>query len=43
MSSKKEINVKIDNNGLFVYNSKKEFHREGGPAIEYSNGNKSWY
>ena len=25
------------------YNSKDQFHREDGPAIEYTNGNKSWW
>ena len=25
------------------YNENHELHREDGPAIEYSNGNKYWY
>ena len=25
------------------YNSKREFHREDGPAVEYANGYKVWY
>jgi len=31
---------KYDNK--FWYNSKKEFHREDGPAIEWINGDKEW-
>ena len=25
------------------YNDKNQYHRDDGPAIEYSNGNKYWY
>ena len=37
-------NPRIDGVGnKFWYNKNREFHRENGPAVEYSNGNKCWY
>jgi len=37
-------NIGIDDEGnVFYYNEKGELHREGGPAIEYANGDKEWY
>ena len=32
-----------DNGDTFWKNDKGEWHRENGPAIELSNGTKSWY
>jgi len=37
-------NPKIDVDGSkFWYNSKGEFHRDDGPAIEWFDGDKAWY
>ena len=34
----------IDSNGnKYWHNSKEQWHREDGPAIEYKNGTKHWY
>jgi hypothetical protein len=33
----------IKYNTKYWYNSKMELHRVDGPAVEYPNGNKSWY
>ena len=38
--------IKIDENGNKRYYSDRDmtiYHREDGPAIEYVNGEKSWY
>ena len=36
--------VAVTNNGsIFWYNEKNQLHREDGPAIEYSHGEKVWY
>jgi hypothetical protein len=40
----KTYKVTIDSNGTKCwYNAKDQRHREDGPAIEWSNGYKSWY
>lgn len=37
-------NPTIDSCGTKIwYNSAGEFHRDNGPAIEYANGDKTWY
>jgi len=37
-------NPEIDKRGdKWWYNSKGEFHREDGPAVEYSDGSKTWW
>jgi len=33
----------IDEFGVKRYYLNDQLHREGGPAVEYSNGDKSWY
>lgn len=36
--------LRIDKKGnRFWFNKKHEFHRIGGPAIEWNNGDKEWY
>ena len=36
--------VEVDMRGTrWYYNSDNQFHREGGPAIEWHDGTKSWY
>ena len=35
--------VKVHEDRIEWFNSKGQLHREDGPAIEYSNGTKSWY
>ena len=40
MSSECEIDK--DGNKCW-YNSKREYYREDGPAVECANGNKAWY
>jgi hypothetical protein len=37
--------IEKTNNGTFYYSDKKmtEYHREDGPAVEYSYGAKEWY
>ena len=32
-----------DSNGTYYYNNLNQLHREDGPAIELTNGDKSWY
>jgi hypothetical protein len=40
----KTYKVTVDENGTTRwYNEKNEHHREDGPAIEHSNGEKHWY
>src|SRR5574343_291036 len=34
---------KTDLFGTYYYNEKNQLHRTDGPAIEYSNGTKSWF
>jgi len=37
-------NLWIDKNGTKKwYNSNGEYHREDGPAIEWTNGSKEWF
>ena len=38
-----EYKIKIYEDRTEWYNLKGQLHREGGPAIEYANGTKSWY
>ena len=33
----------IDQSSITWYNEKEEIHREDGPAVEYTNGNKWWW
>ena len=40
---KLEPQEKYNLGNVYYYNSKYEIHREGGPAIEASNGSKYWY
>ena len=36
--------IEVDNEGTrFYYNSAGQLHRTNGPAIEWSNGTKSWF
>ena len=36
--------IEVDSSGTrWYYNSDNQFHREGGPAIEWHDGTKSWY
>jgi hypothetical protein len=35
--------INIDKNGNKFYYWNDRYHREDGPAIEFSNGNKWWY
>ncbi len=35
--------IKIYKNYIIFINNKNQFHRENGPAIINSNGDKSWY
>lgn len=35
--------VSAEEHGLVWRNSEGRVHREGGPAIEWKNGDKSWY
>ena len=36
--------IEVDTRGTrWYYNSANQLHREGGPAIEYADGSKSWY
>ena len=38
------LECRVDTDGSVRYfNSKREFHRVYGPAIEYSDGSRSWY
>jgi hypothetical protein len=44
MLNSEESVLTIDKNGTKRWRNKNgELHRVGGPAIEYSDGNKSWY
>ncbi len=37
------VRKEINGNGCIIYyNDKNQYHREDGPAIEWSNGNKWW-
>ena len=38
-----EYKVKVDANGTKHWYLNGEYHREDGPACEYSNGDKAWY
>jgi len=39
-----KINKDIDEYGnICYYNEQGQLHREDGPAVEYANGDKSWY
>jgi len=38
-----EYIVKKYEDRIEYYNMENKLHREDGPAVEYSNGNKSWY
>ena len=38
-----EYNVKVYSNGDRYWYYEGEYHRLGGPAIEYAEGNKAWY
>ena len=39
-----KYHIEVDNEGTrFYYNSAGQLHRTDGPAIEWGNGNKSWY
>ncbi len=33
----------VEQFSVYYYNEKNEFHREDGPALEFTNGNKYWY
>jgi hypothetical protein len=35
--------VKLNNGLIKYYDKNGEFHREDGPAVLYSNGDKQWY
>lgn len=36
--------VEVDRHGTrYYHNAAGQLHREGGPAIEYKDGSKSWY
>ena len=36
--------IEVDTRGTrWYYNSANQLHRENGPAVEWSNGTKSWY
>jgi hypothetical protein len=35
--------LNIDSNGTKYWYLNGKYHREDGPALEYSNGNKYWY
>ena len=39
----KEYVVKVDETGTREWYVNGKFHREDGPAIEYSNGTREWY
>ena len=40
----KTYKVTVDKEGTIKwYNEKEGYHREDGPAVEYSNGTKFWY
>lgn len=39
----KTYKVTVDNCGTQCWYHNDQRHREGGPAIEYSDGTKSWY
>ena len=43
MSEYKEYTVRVYKDRTDYYNSKGKLHREDGPAVEYSNGDKFWY
>ena len=39
-----KYHIEVDTRGTrWYYNSDNQFHREGGPAIEWHDGTKSWY
>jgi hypothetical protein len=42
VNMKREINNELFNSPKTWTNSKKEFHREDGPALEYDDGDKEW-
>ena len=36
--------IEVDTRGTrWYYNSANQLHREGGPAVEWAGGTKSWY
>ena len=37
------MSVLKNKDGVFHFDEKNYFHREDGPAIEFSNGQKEWY
>ena len=39
----KEYKVKVSDSKTEWYNLNGELHREDGPAIEFADGDKSWY
>ena len=39
----KEYRVKVYENRTEWYNLDDELHRENGPAVEWTNGDKEWY
>lgn len=43
MADYKEYVVRVDKYKTEWFNNKGQYHREGGPAVEYSNGDRFWY
>ena len=37
------LRCELEQDGTFWYNSDGEFHRVGGPAMEWADGAKFWY
>ena len=37
------IDFKIDFKGTKLWYKKGKLHKEGGPAVEFANGDKEWY
>ena len=39
-----KYHIEVDMRGTrWYYNSANQLHREGGPAVEWADGRKSWY
>ena len=41
--SQPEIEMKVDFDGTKYWSLNDKFHREDGPAIEYTDGEKEWW
>ena len=43
MSNYKEYTIRVYKDRTVYYNAKSQRHREDGPAVEWSTGDKEWY